>query len=113
MRKSNKYDYEEVFSRYTENKELKEIHILHLYDTKKQCAVKGDGYVDSRHFKCIAYNYETLEKRDLGIHDGVDLVGAEVLFVRIFADGSTMIKLASPHTFWNTQSITLFKKKEK
>jgi hypothetical protein len=107
MRKSKKYDYEEVFSRYTENPNLETANIFHLYDTKKQCAVKGDGYRDSRIFNCVAYNTETMEKVNLGEHDGIDLLSVDVLSVRIFADGSTMIKLLKEYRFSNTYSIVV------
>ena len=72
---------------------LKSFHILHMYP--KEIAYPN-GYYDSRFAEVIGFNCDLMEKRNLGKRDGVDFWMAdknvEIMMIRIFADGSTMIK---------------------
>lgn len=87
---------DDIFNRYTENDKLELFDILHMYDTKKLCLIKNSGYHDSRHFELVGYNLKLKQKRKLGLHDSVNLDRAPVSMVRIFIDGSTMIKFNHP-----------------
>ena len=93
---------------YAINEHLKSFHILHMYP--KEIAYPN-GYYDSRFAEVIGFNCDLMEKRNLGKRDGVDFWMAdknvEIMMIRIFADGSTMIKFFTPVTYVSlTQAIT-------
>ena len=90
-----KHNAKEVFDRYEETKDLKEADIFHLYDTGKECIVDNSGYHDSRHFELIAFNTETMQKRNCGTHDGISSYHSDipVRMLRVYSDGSFFIKL--------------------
>lgn len=91
------FNVNNVFDRYKENPNLEEADIFHLYDTGKECKIDNSGYHDSRHFHLIAFNTITMEKRDLGIHDGLESLDLiSVRKVRVYADGSFFISLIRP-----------------
>lgn len=95
-----------TFARYTTNDAETHFDIFHLYDTKRECARDNSGYVDARHMEVIGFNTKTKNKRDLGRHDSLTFSGqARVNMTRIFADGSTMIRLDSPQTVFNVQNM--------
>lgn len=100
---------DETYSRYTEDKSLSEANIFHLHDTGRTCMNPNgsyDGFKDSRYFECFAFNSETNKMRHLGTHDGIQFsIEAHVLITRIFADGSTLIRLHQVRPFTNTQEI--------
>ena len=96
-----------VLSEYTENNNLKECDIMHLYPGN---IAFPDGYYDSRLFELVCYNSVTMEKRNLGNHDGIDTFGTEVIGVRIFADGSTMVKFKRPVLVVDSKCITVYEK---
>ena len=83
--------YADVLTKYAENNELKLFHILHMYPGK--LAYKN-GYYDSKFFELIGYNTETMEFKNLGRHDELSFRDQNIQtdFVRIFVDGSTMIR---------------------
>jgi hypothetical protein len=84
----------EVNTRYTENDKIQEFHILHLYP--KELAYPN-GFYDSQFFNLVGFNTETMERRDLGQHDGIRYdLGVRPQLTRIFADGSTLLKFYSP-----------------
>ena len=93
-----KYDVNKTFNSYKENKQLESANIFHLYDTGKECMIDNSGYHDSRHFKLVVFNTQTMEKRDLGTHDGIqDLSNNAVLDkIRVYADGSFIVTLKQP-----------------
>lgn len=68
----DKYNVQEVFDRYKENENLTEADIFHLYDTGEECIKNNTGYHDSRHFRLVGFNTETMEKCELGRHDGLE-----------------------------------------
>ncbi len=101
-----KYDVQKTFDKYTINDDLDEADIFHLYDTGKECMEDNSGYHDARHFKLVAFNSETMEKCDCGIHDGIENISNPILkLVRIYADGSTLIAFNEPVKFRLSQCV--------
>lgn len=92
------------------NKELKKADIFHLYDTGEECFKDNSGYHDSRHFNLIAFNSETMEKHNLGRHDGIFNHGNDVrvVIMRVFADGSFFVRLEKPATIGDYQCVYLY-----
>lgn len=86
------------FNMYKEVKDLKEVHIIHMYDTGEKCIDDNSGYHDSRHFRLVGYNFTTMEKCEMGIHDGINFLGSEskVYNAGIFIDGSFFIRFSKP-----------------
>lgn len=75
---------------YKFNESLDVCHILHMYPGT---LAYPNGYYDSRFFELVIYNTQTMEYRSIGKHDGIDISpDAQVRMVRIFADGSTMVR---------------------
>ena len=102
------YNTEEVFSRYKENQKLTHADIFHLYDTGEECYKNNSGYHDSRHFELIAFNSNTMQKRNLGRHDGIIHYGeTPMLSSRIYADGSFFIRMKKPLEIHNFQCVEL------
>lgn len=103
------FNVEEVFSSYTENKELKEADIFHLYDTGEQCLEKNDGFFDSRWFELVAFNTKTKEKKKIGRRNGIScsLNVPKTSMFRVFADGSFLIRFIQPVKFSLFQCVTL------
>ena len=103
-----KFDYKEVFDKYTENLKLIQIDILHLYDTKKECLRKNDGFQDVRHFSLWGFNTMTMEKVNLGKHDGIiNMSDVNFHSVKVYADGSFMIKMKQLVSISNVQCLML------
>lgn len=87
---------------YVENEELNQFYILHLYPKK---LAYPNGFYDSKWINIVGYNWiskddkiTNMEKRDLGSrYDGIKFTeNVKVDIVRIFADGSTLIRFKSP-----------------
>jgi hypothetical protein len=105
---TTEYDFKEVFDQYTVNDKLTTADIFHLYDTGVGCLEGNTGYHDSRHFTLWAFNNVTMEKRNLGRHDGIDTyTGVELKMVRVFADGSFFIRLQHCVNIDNYQCVRL------
>lgn len=106
------FDCEALFNRYTKVPELKEVDILHLYDTGEGCYKDNSGYHDSRHFNLVGFNTETMERADFGRHDGIAplIADAEVTIrsIRVFADGSFLVQLSRPYKIYNSQNVGLY-----
>jgi hypothetical protein len=84
----------ELELRYTQNDELSSFNILHLYP---EDLAYPNGFYDSRWFRLVGFNTELNQRRELGAHDGVRFMeGVRVEIARVFADGSTLIRFASP-----------------
>jgi len=92
---------------YKEIKTLSEFHILHLYPGKG--TAYPNGYIDAKSFTLWAFNTNRMEKINLGEHDSLDFErDISVNMVRIFADGSTLIKFNQPvKVFFNFQAISI------
>lgn len=107
-----KFNTKEVFDKYTENNELNTADIFHLYDTGEECFADNSGYHDSRHFRLIAFNTETMEKCDCGIHDGISSYSDDLTLsaVRVYADGSFFLRLKETVKLSLFQNVHLYKK---
>jgi len=105
-----KHDAQEVFDRYKENKTLMEFDIFHLYDTGEECIKDNSGYHDSRHFRLVGFNTETMEKCELGRHDGLESFSDDlcIRLVRVYSDGSFFIRLSRPTKVQLSQAVTLY-----
>jgi len=95
---------------YTINPDLETFDALHLYDTGEYGALEnGDsqGYVDSKIFDIHVFNFETKEKRIYKFKDGVsfDYESSGVDGMRIYADGSTFIKMKKPSNLQGGQAM--------
>jgi hypothetical protein len=99
-------DYLDAIDKYTENRGLSCFDILHMYPGE---IAYPDGYYDSRFFRLVAFNTKTMQKREFGIHDSIDLwEGCAVKMIRIFLDGSTIIVFYSPvENIGNNQAIQI------
>ena len=81
---------------YEVNDNLDRCNIVHLYPSG---LAYPDGYVDSRFFELRMYNSENMQMRVYAPCDSLDIAdGVGVKMIRIFADGSTLVKFASPVT---------------
>lgn len=76
---------------YKLNNSLSEFNILHLYP---RSLAYPDGYWDSKFFDLVGYNYEIMEFRNIAERrDGLDFSNDVIIsLIRIFADGSTLIR---------------------
>jgi hypothetical protein len=84
----------DILGTYTEDEALEEFDILHLYPLEN---AYPDGFVDAKFFRLVGFNCETQRKRDLGRRDQLELndfITTKVAGIRIYVDGSTMIKFA-------------------
>lgn len=98
-----------ILNTYEEVNTLNTVDLIHLYDTGRVCIDDDSGYHDSRHFTLWGFNVELKQKTNLGIHDAVSFVeGNLVLFVRIFLDGSTLIKFKYPVAYALTQDVKFY-----
>ena len=107
--KMDKYNVQEVFDRYKENENLTEADIFHLYDTGEECIKNNTGYHDSRHFRLVGFNTKTMEKCELGRHDGLESFSHNLCVrkVRVYADGSFFISLSRPAKLHLFQCVSL------
>ena len=98
-----------VLKLYKLNTELSEYNIFHLYP---KGLAYPDGYYDSRFFNLVGYNSETMEYREIRIADELDFINCnnkDISMMRIFADGSTLIKFNSLHRANNScQSVYVY-----
>lgn len=81
---------------YKEVEELETCDLVHIYDTKIYGATQHggsyNGYVDARMFTVWCFNFKDRQKCKLENKDQLYLGDIVVDIVRIFADGSTMIR---------------------
>lgn len=88
---------------YKEDDSLQSCHIVHMYP---RGLAYPDGYYDSQFFELIAYNTQNMTKGNLGKHDELVINdGVVVDMIRIFADGSTMIRFRHSVNFDLFQSV--------
>ncbi len=96
---------DEVFIRYTDDDTLGEFNIFHMYPVG---LAYPDGYTDSQFFDLWGFNFMEKRKRYLGTHDGMMFrAGANVDIVRIFADGSTLIRMENLCFVDNLQNVVI------
>jgi hypothetical protein len=93
----------DVLKKYTENENLEAFQIFHLYPGK---TAYPNGHHDSRWFELIGYNYKIKEFKKLGKHDGLTFL-CQPDIVRIFADGSTIIRFAIAVKIYDGQDIII------
>ena len=96
-----------VFDAYMPNEKLERFDIFHLYPGK---LAYPTGYTDSRFFELVGYNTSKMESRKLGRHDSLrfEEEAFKPHFLRIFADGSTLIKFRVPVACrYTTQEATI------
>ena len=96
-------------SEYKEDDGLTQFNILQLYPLG---LCYPDGYYDSRWFNLVAYNYLTGKMKNYGKHDGLKFDARNmptVDIVRIFADGSTLIRFNEMCNIENWQATEIFK----
>lgn len=111
QRKKAYDDSIKVLEDYTVNPELKEFHILHMYPEKE--GAYPHGFYDARFFRVMAYNTKTQEVRDFGIHDDIRNDDPHkvlpIIMIRIYVDGSTLIRFAETMTtpYIHTSSLWL------
>jgi hypothetical protein len=98
--------------RYEEDQSVDTFHILHLYPGK---IAYPNGYIDSRFFTLWGFNTDKMLKKNLGIRDGLDLTNVldpqespKVNIIRIFADGSTLIRFLTPVKVSPTQCADVY-----
>jgi hypothetical protein len=95
----------DFLNKYKENDNLNLFNIFHLYPKK---IAYPNGFYDCRFFELVAFNTETMEKRNLGRHDGVDFPygNCAISKAQVFADGAFLIQMAYlVEMFSNTQLI--------
>ena len=99
----------DVLKLYDLNTELTEYNIFHLYP---KGLAYPDGYYGSRFFNLVGYNSKTREYREIRISDELDFSNCknqDVSMIKIFADGSTLIRFNSFHTVNNfCQSVYIY-----
>ena len=94
-------------SDYTPNNDLDTFHIFHMYDTGEY-GCENEGYVDSKFFHLYGYNTDTMESKYIGRHDGLRIIsGTKVDIVRIFADGSTLIRMKEECVVSSFQEVSI------
>lgn len=87
----------DVLKKYNLNENLTTYDIFHLYP--KELAYPN-GYYDSRFFELFGYNTKTMEYRKIRVADELDFYSCkdkDISMMRIFADGSTLIKFNETH----------------
>jgi hypothetical protein len=83
---------------YKMNESLTEGNIFHLYP---KGIAYPNGYYDSRFFDLHIFNSTTMEKKVIESRDGLSFSstkGYDISCLKIFADGSTLIKFKSNHS---------------
>lgn len=98
--------------KYEVNNSLQEFDVLHMYPG--ELAYPG-GYHDARWFKLWGFNTMTMEKKDLGRHDGMIALNYAVPIQAsgIYADGSTYINLTRPIRIIQGQAVYLYEERGK
>jgi hypothetical protein len=101
--------YLDVLDKYTEDNDINEFSILHMYP---QELAYPNGYYDSRFFELVGYNTEMMKFRRLGRHDGLSLDGdtPKIEIIRIFADGSTLIRFKKNIAVGMSQAAYIYSK---
>ena len=100
----------EVFNRYELVDSLDEVNIIHLYDTNILCSENDTGYNDARHFTLKTFNTKTNQRAiETKHYDGIDILDSdvEVNMIRIYEDGSTMIRFKNPVSIQHFQSLVI------
>jgi hypothetical protein len=97
----------DILNSYIINPNLSSANIFHLYP--KELAYP-DGFYDSRFFTLVCFNTLTNEKRIIENRDGLDFYSDLVIdlyMIRIYVDGSTMVRFGSLQKFDIFQSVII------
>lgn len=97
----------DFLARYKINENLDTCHIIHLY---AEGLAFPDGWCDSQFFTLVIYDTKKMEKREIVGCDGVNIETKKThaKMVRIFADGSTMVKFDNVVKVGISQSVTVY-----
>lgn len=95
-----------VLETYKIVNKLEECDILHLYNTWDYWMF-SDWFIDSMMFDLWAFNTKTDERTYLGIKDEICPMDS-IRMIRVFADGSTLIRFNKLVTIWYGQSICFY-----
>jgi hypothetical protein len=86
----------DILAQYQESPDLCTCNIMHMY---AQGLAYPNGFSDSRFFTLVLYSADTMQKRTIKNRDGIGIENSvQVDIVRIYADGSTMIRFK--HSVW-------------
>lgn len=100
-------EYINFLSEYKENPELTEGDIIHMYPKK---LAYPNGYYDSRYFDLVLYHQKLMQFRKLENRDGITMNHSNpptVNIMRIFCDGSTLIRFREIVTIDVFQDVTV------
>jgi len=90
----NYKEYIDFLNKYAQNDKLTHADIFHLYPGR---IAYPDGYHDSRFFTLVGFNTKLMQKRVMNNKDGLHInKNAHIYLVRIFIDGSTLIRFNKP-----------------
>ena len=83
-------------NKYKENKNLETCNLIHIYSTNKFGAGKKGqsiGFIDSKLFYVWCFDFDKMEKVKLENKDELNFNrDGEVDIIRIFVDGSTLVR---------------------
>ena len=96
-----------ILESYTVDDQLKTFEIVHMYPRE---FAFPNGYYDSKFFDLVLFNIETKTKRTIHNRDGIDFYSSSVpiQFIRIYADGSTLISFREEMTIDIFQSPVIY-----
>ena len=97
----------DFLAQYKVNEDLETCHIMHLY---AEGLAYPNGYYDSQFFTLVIYDTLKMQKREIQSRDGIDIATkkAGVKMVRIFADGSTLVKFDKTVAISVHQAVVVF-----
>lgn len=97
----------DFLAQYKVNENLDTCHIMHLY---AEGLAFPNGYYDSQFFTLVIYDTAKMEKRKISGRDGIDIETKKThaKMVRIFADGSTMVKFDNVVKVGIYQSVAVY-----
>ena len=80
--------------------------LFHLRPNGDICCLT-DGYNDAQWFELTGYNTQTMQRANLGRHDGLSVDRVKVLSVRIMRNGETLVKVSKPVKILDMQDAVL------
>jgi hypothetical protein len=95
-----------LLNSYEEVKDDIKCNLFHLRPNGDLCCLT-DGYNDAQWFELTGYNTQTMQRVNLGRHDGLSVDRVNVLSVRIMRNGETMIQVSKPVKILDVQDAVL------
>ena len=94
--------------KYKENNNLETFDCFHLYPGE---LTRDNGYDDSRFFTLWGYNEDTVERRNIGKHDGMFAIeeNIPIKMLRIYCDGSTFVRFYNKVRVDDGQCVYFYK----